>query len=251
MLIFFKKILLTFILIVISTTVLCSCSNDEDKKNPNNPMTDHQYDVEEGDYFNQVKAELKSLKISPRDHHFQKFPIKYYIKPMAEEWQKITESAINDFNSFFPMEEVEKEDDADLVIQLSDIETIQERFPNIPEEGVSGVGGLIQINSTNPLSFIKHFFKEPPRTKGIVMLLPHAFEQPLISKAIIIHELGHAFGISSHSNDPYDLMYENTMSKYEVFSGVITVNGITQNLDEANSLSYRDLNTLWMLYNQW
>lgn len=247
----FKQILMLLIVVVFTTTMVCSCANDRYKKHSNNPINDHKYDQEEGDYFNTITADLKRLNINPRDHHFQEFPIKYYVSPMNIEWEEITRSAISDFELYFPMEEVDDPQKADLVVELSDIETIQDKFPNIPGEGVSGVGGLIQISETNPLSFIKNKFNPPPPTRGIVMLLPHAFKQPVISKAIIMHELGHAMGISDHSNDPYDLMYENTNSTYEINSGVITVNGITQTIEEANSLSYRDLNTLWMLYNQW
>lgn len=247
----FKQILMLFIVVVFATSTVCSCTNDPYKKHSNNPITDHKYDQEEGDYFDIVTADLKRLNINPRDHHFQKFPIKYYVSPMNTKWEETTRSAISDFEVYLPMKEVDTPQKADLIVELSDIDTVQEEFPNIPDEGVSGVGGLIQISESNQLSFIKNKFKKPPPTKGIVMLLPHAFKQPVISKAIIMHELGHAMGISDHSNDPYDLMYENTNSTYEINSGVITVNGITQTIDEANSLSYRDLNTLWILYNQW
>ncbi|MGD9580875.1 MAG: hypothetical protein AB7V50_05850 [Vampirovibrionia bacterium] len=236
---------------MVIATLLPACSDDPYKKNDANPMKNFSYDKEEGDYFTMIEEDLKSLHINPRDHHFQEFPIKYYLHPMEPGWQKIAQAAIDDFADYFPMQNVDSRDKADLTIEISDIETIQEKFPGIPDDGVSGVGGLIQINVTNPLSFIKNKIAKPPQTKGIVMLLPHAFKQPIISKAIIMHELCHALGVSAHSNDPYDLMYENTNSNHEINSNLITVNGITQTLDEANSLSYRDLNTLWMLYNKW
>ncbi|MEW5819464.1 MAG: hypothetical protein AB1782_04680 [Cyanobacteriota bacterium] len=217
-------------------------------KNPKNPVMNHSYDKEEGDYYIFIKKELDKIHISPRDHHFQSFPIKYYIGQMTPKREKLIRFAISDFEEFFPMKEIKIKDQADLKIEIASFDEIKKRYPDIPEEGLSGVGGLERVQTS-----IKYlpFIRPGKPTRSIVLLTPHAFDQPLISKAIIMHELGHAFGLADHSDDPYDLMYKNTMTKSEIDSNKIIVNGIEQDLEEANSLSIRDLNTLWVLYNQW
>jgi len=237
-------------------TLLCLCfgcfliacahkADDFTAKKSQNPVINHKYSPEEGDYFGKVLEELNRIGVKPEHHHFQNFPVKYWIGPMEEDNRSIVKAAIEEYSYFFPMKEVKNKEDASLIIELTDFNTLKEKYPDTPDEGLSGVGGVDTMEVSGYPFNIKR------KTNSIVLLLPHAFEQPVISQAIIMHEIGHAFGIAAHSDDPYDIMYDKTITVYNEKTGEITVNNIPQTVKEANTLSVRDLNTIWLLYNHW
>jgi predicted Zn-dependent protease len=243
-----SKLYVLFFIVLIGA-VLISCSKQIETsvfvKNEKNPITNHVYDKEEGDYYPAVLTELKRLKIAPKNHHFKKFPVKYWLQPMNEDKDELVRSTFKDLSYYFPLEEVDDKGEAGLIIELSTYQAVKAQYPDIPEEAVSGIGGLERIDINNG------FLGSNDTTKATVKLLPHAFEQKAIVRAIILHEIIHALGIAAHSDDPYDIMYGQTNTLYNPHTEEIQVNGISQSVEEANSISIRDLNTLWRLYNEW
>jgi TonB family protein len=188
----------------------------------NNPMN-YQFQPQQGHYFNTIESFLSEQGILSCEYHFKSFPISYWIQPMAAQNELLIREAIADFAFYFPMRETRNRMEADLTIQMAD-----SMYSNQETMGMAGL--------------------EYPTLKGNVTLSPSIFTNSyaVIAKLAIKHEITHAFGVIKHSNDRNDIMYpKQVVSQEQAMTGKIN------NQAKFGRFTYRDLNTLWILYNQW
>ena len=182
------------------------------------------------DFFDQIKPHAVGYFI------WSDFPIKVYLQspdndlsPSAllefEQWQKAAQIAINLWNPYLTMREVEKEDEADILIFRRYPELKTEINPetglyNLPRVKAATTSVKFSLSNTNP-SQLKH--------RMTIEVNPRQTFDYLISN--ISHELGHALGIWGHSKNLKDVMYY-------------------AHTKDIPPLSVRDINTLKKIYQQ-
>lgn len=256
----FKKILWTFIitlsglLIGLNTYYSFAYSQTikENKYNQatchtKNPMTNWQYNPECSDYYLNVKNGIKrtyyKYKILPSEHHFQNFPIKYWIQPTKGQYIKKVNIGIDTYKKYFPMVEVKKQDEADLIIEILSREELSKKF-NTNSQTESGFGTFklnVAINDGKTIIESR---------KGYVYLITDQFNKPLF-RSTLLHELGHAFGLIDHSNSIQDIMYPVDLVLSSDNEKDLTALNEGGMIFHPDKLSCSDLNTLWKLYNNW
>lgn len=198
-------------------------------RHPKNPMK-YDYNPQYGNYFKYIENCLNCEGISVMDYHFQQFPIKYWIQPVDPTINRIIRDAINDYAYYLPMVEVSSQPDADIVFELS--QNISADYRTMGKAGL-----------------------EYPTLKGNVSLSPSIFsrEAIILAKLTVKHEIAHALGLIKHSDDINDLMYPQ--QKIDATSNPnkakVIETGQIKTYEDFGRFSFRDLNTLWMLYNQW
>lgn len=170
-----------------------------------------QWNDRSGDYFDQVK------KTEPEYLIWSRFPVKVYIQPAdqwSQNWAKLMTQAVNEWKAYFPLELVDRKDDADIRFDRASIPL---RFP--PVERVRFADVRSELYEQDGILQHRMIIRVQPDRPDLSML------------AAARHELGHALGIWGHSSLESDVMY---------FSQVRT----------PPAISARDVNTLKRVYEQ-
>lgn len=208
-------------------------------KHPKNPINTWNYKPDKGDYFDIISNSQKQLGNAIKTTHFQSFPVKCWIAPMNFEWQKTIRNSISDYNYFIPTIETTNSKEADIKITLSTRQEISKRLGQTAPENMNALGGCDYDNNNKLACF--------------VLLKPQVFDD-VFKRKVINHELGHTFGLF-HSNNSDDLMHfqypDYSLEEDQGKEYVIFKNGVKRPVDKLHCFTSRDINTLWLLYNQW
>jgi len=170
-----------------------------------------QWTARSGDYFDRVQ------KTEPEYLIWSRFPVKVYIQSAdqrSQTWVNLMTQAVNEWKAYFPLELVDRQDCADILIDRSSIPI---RFP--PTERVRFADTRFELYEQQ--SILRH--------RVTIRIQPNRPDRSLLAAAR--HELGHAIGIWGHSPLETDVMY---------FSQVRT----------PLPISARDVNTLKRVYEQ-
>lgn len=170
-----------------------------------------QWTDQSGDYFDRVQ------KTEPEYLIWSRFPVKVYIQPAdqrSQTWVNLMTQAVNEWKVYFPLELVDRQDSADILIDRSSIPI---RFP---------LTGQVRFADTR---FELYEQQSILRHRVTVRIQLNRPDLSLLAAAR--HELGHAIGIWGHSPLETDVMY---------FSQVRT----------PPPISARDVNTLKRVYEQ-
>jgi len=166
-----------------------------------------------GDYFDQVKLTEVGYLV------WSQFPIKVYIDDTQIETWLLVKAAVKEWNSYLPLQIVEKPDIADIRILF--------KTPPL------GTTKVLRARSalTRYELYIKRLsnFGSVLAHRCIIILTPNQPSKYI--KAAALHELGHALGIWGHSSVTSDTLYFSQVSN-------------------PPSISFRDINTLKRIYQQ-
>lgn len=168
---------------------------------------------------------------------FQKFPVKYWIQPMNASMQQPIRTAITEYNYYFPMQEVSSRNKADLTFEIVDYPTLEKNCKTARYKHALACGG--PQYSVSQIGYIKGIVNY----KASVWIDIESFRIRNLYNTVL-HEMGHAFGITIHSNNTKDIMFESSQLIYNNDGSLIQIN-------EPGKLSPRDLNTLFLIYNQY
>jgi predicted Zn-dependent protease len=181
-----------------------------------------------GDYFSEVKTTSAGYLI------WSEFPIKiYYDRPANSQerasnfgqWSNAVSKAIQDWNVYLPLVEVERPELAAIAIKREK-----------PPLGVSinrATGKIERMRARSAQTRYEFYLKEKQARKlahRMIVAIDSGLSEQSIETAAR-HELGHALGIWGHSPNQNDVMY---------FSRV----------RNAVKISARDINTLKKVYQQ-
>lgn len=205
-------------------------------KHPKNPMK-YDYQPEYDNYLNSTSELLAKQNIALENYHFKEFPIKYCVKPSNLEWEDIIRICAKDFGNYFPLIEVNKQTKADIIIEILDPTEFYEKTGSYSKLGAVKTG--YNSNRFEAYMFLSSkIFSYPPK---------------IYSKLTIKHEFIHALGVIGHSESPNDVLHPGLSINvtYGSFEGTIKETGEIKNFETFGTFSPRDLNTLWLLYNQW
>lgn len=203
-------------------------------KNPNNPMN-WNYNPSFGSYLGLIYLENTKYKNTgfPK---FQKFPVKYWIQPMNAAMQQPIRTAITEYSYYFPMEEVGSRGKANLTFEAVSYSTLQQVCKTARTTHALACGGpSITREKIYEMEAITNY-------KASVWIDIESFRIKNLFNTVL-HEMGHAFGSTEHSNDPRDVMFEISKLQYNNKGELIQI-------DESGKLTPRDLNTLFLIYNQ-
>ncbi|MDV3000826.1 MAG: hypothetical protein N5P05_002432 [Chroococcopsis gigantea SAG 12.99] len=172
-----------------------------------------------GDYFGEIQFTNIGALI------WSQFPVKVYIASKGEEWRKVVTQAVEEWNTYLPLEIIEIEGEADIIIEREypprkvsiDPETGKLEIPRMRSAQTSYD---LYVSDSNP-RILSHHMK--------IQLAPNLPPSSLL--AAIRHELGHGLGIWGHSPLETDALY---------FSQV----------RNPPPISARDVNTLKKVYQQ-
>ncbi|BAZ45573.1 hypothetical protein NIES4102_25970 [Chondrocystis sp. NIES-4102] len=182
-----------------------------------------------GDYFSQIKSTYLGYLI------WSSFPVKIFIEQpqIIEEsaanqrfgrWVETINTAIAQWNIYFPLQKVNKPELADIIIKRS----IPEREITLnTDTGLYDIPRAITAQ-TNYSFYLK---QNPPviAHRMTIVISPNYTGTSLL--ATVRHELGHALGIWGHSPLESDALYFSQVSN-------------------PPAISPRDLNTLKKIYQQ-
>ncbi|MEW5820249.1 MAG: hypothetical protein AB1782_08675, partial [Cyanobacteriota bacterium] len=198
-------------------------------RSPKNPMR-YNYQPQYGDYIQTTYDYLLGNGILIEDYHFKNFPIKYWIQASSPHTNGIIRESINEYARYFPMIETRNKFEADLTIEVGRI--VSDDYRTMGRAGF-----------------------DCSTLKGNVNLDPKIFDQThlILAKLTVKHEIAHGLGLIKHSNSADDIMY--AMQRIDYSSGLNQAKsldtGKIKTAEQFAQFSIRDLNTLWILYNQW
>ncbi|MGG6267411.1 peptidase [Leptolyngbya sp. AN03gr2] len=170
-----------------------------------------QWNDRSGDYFDRVQ------KTAPDYLVWSRFPVKVFIQPAdarSQIWNDLMMQAVKEWQAYFPLELVDRQNEADIFIDRSSIPL---RFP--PTERIRFADTRFELFEQDGILRHRMKIRIQPNRPNLSML------------AAARHELGHALGIWGHSPLETDVMY---------FSQVRT----------PPPISARDVNTLRRVYEQ-
>lgn len=182
------------------------------------------------DYFHQLDSHLAGALI------WYDFPVKVYIQsPQADsspsalktfqQWQRAVKDAIELWNPYIPMTEVNSQPEAEIIIT---------RQPPAIRGEINPETGLYNLPRNRAATTTVRFFlseDNPPilKHKMAIEISPHQTFEYLVSN--ISHEIGHALGIWGHSDNENDIMFYSHRK-------------------DIPQISPRDINTLKKVYQQ-
>lgn len=201
-----------------------------------NPMR-FTYSPKHGNYINDLdKPHIDKIDKNPWFAHFLRFPITYWIKPCRAEQRKQILEGLKQYALYFPLQEVKTKSQAFLVIEVVKNSELKKLCGKIYTPTTLGCGG-----SQYGASMFNGVYER--KYKGYLYIKNGMFAIPG-SITVVLHELGHAFGIRGHSKNPNDIMY------YAVDTWALMSKN-KRALKIPKHLTYRDVNTLYMIYNDW
>jgi hypothetical protein len=208
-------------------------SIDRYKKNPMH----YNYVEKYGDYLKDLSPPYNDTILGKQWYiHFMHFPITFWIEPCKPEERALILQGIKQYATYFPMQEVKSKAQAYLVIDIVSTEELMKLCGPGTDLNVLGCGGPQYQTSKLGANTGRQY-------RGFLHLKQNGFYIPG-AITIIVHELGHAFGISGHSKNQSDIMY------YALDTWALIKK--TENAKKIpKHLTYRDLNTLYLIYNDW
>jgi predicted Zn-dependent protease len=190
------------------------------------------YNAEQGDYLPEIDTNLLGYLI------WTHFPLKvYFDKPNTDidtasfnyrrwqKWQEGVQTAIADWNVYLPLTEVERVENADIIIHR--------QHPPLNAK-INPETGLLELPRARSAQTRYKFYlskDEPPLLLHQMTIDVSPNQTDDYTLAAIRHEIGHALGIWGHSEVETDIMY---------FSQV----------RNSPPISPRDINTLQKIYQQ-
>lgn len=209
-----------------------------DRRNPLN----YNYQPQYGNYFQAIEEAIKKQHQNIKEYHFKKFPLNVYIKQANPEWLDKIRLSLKEFEKIIPLKEVDTEQGADIKINVVDGEKMFAMSGSKDRPGLNGVFFKTENN------VIVEF-------KSDVFINKKVFDYPMsiYSSSIINHEFLHALGLVGHSNSIYDILYPrcDVNVLYGSKVGLIRETCTFKDFETFGRLSPRDLNTLWLFYNEW
>ncbi|BAQ63853.1 peptidase metallopeptidase [Geminocystis sp. NIES-3709] len=182
------------------------------------------------DYFSEIEPHLAGYLI------WSDFPVKVYLQSPDQDlspsgltqfhqWQKAVRIAIESWNIYISLTEVDNPENADILIYR--------RYPQFKAE-INPQTGLYNLPRAKAATTTVKFYltdTKPPqlRHKMSIEVNPHQTFDYLVTN--LTHELGHAIGIWGHSLNITDVMYHSHTREIPV-------------------ISPQDINTLKKIYQQ-
>lgn len=185
-----------------------------------------------GDYLDRIEPTLLGYLL------WSRFPLQVYVASkgtdgtaltpqQAEIWQQATDSALQEWGTYLPLERSLQPESADILIRPQRPPLQITRDPDTGRRDVRARAGETRYQ----FYWRRDDPGEPPilAHRTIVDLAPTVGRQAL--EATARHEMGHALGLWGHSDDPADALYPRQVR-------------------DPMPISARDLNTLIRLYQQ-
>lgn len=210
-------------------------------KNISNPLN-YDYQPEYGNYFDVIKTAILKQGNRLSDYHFKKFPITFYIEPSNPGFDNIIRLSLNEYKKIIPIEETNSAYNHDIKITVINKDTMA---------SITGDPEKLGINKTA----IKTENDRVVEFKSEMYLNNKIFNYPMsvYASETINHEFLHSLGLNGHSSSVYDILYPRLDINilYGAQVGLIKNTCQFKDFKQFSELSPVDLNTLWLLYNEW
>lgn len=213
-----------------------SVDADPVKRFGKNPMR-YNYVSQQGDYIKDLDPPYKDMVTGKSWYqHFLTFPVTYYIGPCLPNERDLILQALKQYQTYFPMEEVTSPSRAALAIEVVEKDKLIQLCGQQKKMTILGCGGP-KYSTTKLGANTGRAYRGYLYVKKNMFYVPGAV-------ITVVHELGHAFGITGHSKNPKDVMY------FQLDTWALASNNMKAK-DIPKHLTYRDVNTLYMIYNSW
>ncbi|MGD9580932.1 MAG: hypothetical protein AB7V50_06140 [Vampirovibrionia bacterium] len=206
------------------------------KRYSKNPML-YEYVSQYGDYIKDLDPPFKDTIAGKNWYtHFLTFPITYYISPCNKNEKELILKALAQYKLYFPMQEVTSPTKAALTIEVVEKQKLLELCDAQKKPTILGCGGPMYETSQVGANKGRAY-------RGFLYVKKNMFYVPG-AVITVLHELAHSFGVKGHSKNPKDVMY------YQLDTWALASNNSNAK-NIPKHLTYRDLNTLYMIYNDW